>query len=474
MVSEADVLRTALEPDPRAHLRPDRPRGGLPRTVAEVMTPHPHTVREETDVAELARTFSAQSWKSLPVVRDGRLVGVVSRSDVVRALARPDEEIHHDVSRAFARDGLPGWQATVAGGRRRDQRLPDPRERDLSASLAAAVTGVRRVEHADGVERRRRPERASSVRQDLRLLSRQRPGLRRRVAGSLRRGPSPLWGARRDGEGGTCRRQRVPAGEMGHAVDVNAQADGPVVVGCDGSWHSETAVVAATHEAARRGVSLVLLAVADQRGSQPDRLSWVARHEAEAMQTALAVAKRGQWRAHHTDPSVATQVVAVAGHDAAELAGLARGAGLLVLGGHGGRGQLAFSLGSTSAELARVFRCPFLMPHDRASRVKEPLDRHPAVVVGLDDLGRAAPILAVAVAEAAVRRAELVAVHAVHSADGGRRRGAAGRLAGRACRDGAERASGTGQQARGHPGARGPGARDAGPARRPDGRRHPR
>ena len=96
----------------------------------------------------------------------------------------------------------------------------------------------------------------------------------------------------------------------------------------------------------------------------------------------------------------------MAGHDAAELAGLRPVAGLLVLGGHGGRGQLAFSLGSTSAELARVFRCPFLLPHDRASRVKEPLDRHPAVVVGLDDLRRAAPILAVAVAEAAVRRAD--------------------------------------------------------------------
>jgi nucleotide-binding universal stress UspA family protein len=201
-------------------------------------------------------------------------------------------------------------------------------------------------------------------------------------------------------------------------VDAYEGAGGPVVVGCDGSWHSETAVVAATHEAARRGVSLVLLAVADQRGSQPDRLSWVARHEAEAMQTALAVAKRGQWRAHHTDPSVPTDVVAVNGDDAPELTGIADGAGLLVLGGHGGRGQQAFSLGSTSAELARVFHCPFLLPHDRASRVKEPLDRHPAVVVGLDDLSRAVPILTVAAAEAAVRHAELVAVHAVHSSRG--------------------------------------------------------
>jgi nucleotide-binding universal stress UspA family protein len=202
---------------------------------------------------------------------------------------------------------------------------------------------------------------------------------------------------------------------VGAAVDAFETLGGPVVAGCDGSWHSETAVVAATHEAARRGVPLVLLAVADQRGPQPDRLSWVARHEAEAMQTALAVAKRGQWRAHHTDPSVPTEVVAVTGHDTPELAEVARSAGLLVLGGHGGRGQLAFSVGSTSAELARVFHCPFLLPHDRATRVKDPLDRHPAVLVGLDDLGRAAPILALAAAEAALRHAELVAVHAVRS-----------------------------------------------------------
>jgi CBS domain-containing protein len=60
VVSEADVLRTALEPDPRAHLRPAGHGAELPRTVAEVMTPHPHTAREESDVAELARTFSQQ------------------------------------------------------------------------------------------------------------------------------------------------------------------------------------------------------------------------------------------------------------------------------------------------------------------------------------------------------------------------------------------------------------------------------
>lgn len=150
VVSEADVLRPELEPDPRAHLRPTHHAGQrLPRTVAEVMTAHPHTAHEETDVAELAHTFSAQSWKSLPVVRDGHLVGVVSRSDVIRALARPDEQIEHDVSRAFAQDGRPHWRATVAEGVVEISGASTPRERDLSTAIAAAVSGVRRVEHAD-------------------------------------------------------------------------------------------------------------------------------------------------------------------------------------------------------------------------------------------------------------------------------------------------------------------------------------
>jgi CBS domain-containing protein len=33
----------------------------------------------------------------LPVVRDGRLVGIVARSDLVRAFERPDEEIEPEI-----------------------------------------------------------------------------------------------------------------------------------------------------------------------------------------------------------------------------------------------------------------------------------------------------------------------------------------------------------------------------------------
>ena len=49
------------------------------------------TVGEETSLAEIARLLTAHRIKRVPVVRDGRIVGIVSRADLVRALlARPD------------------------------------------------------------------------------------------------------------------------------------------------------------------------------------------------------------------------------------------------------------------------------------------------------------------------------------------------------------------------------------------------
>jgi CBS domain-containing protein len=49
------------------------------------------TVGEETSLAEIARLLTTHRIKRVPVMRDGRIVGIVSRADLVRALlARPD------------------------------------------------------------------------------------------------------------------------------------------------------------------------------------------------------------------------------------------------------------------------------------------------------------------------------------------------------------------------------------------------
>ena len=150
IISEADLLQEGLEPDPRAHMRlvlsPSRP---LPATVAEVMTARPYTVREEDDVAELARTFARTGWKSVPVVRGQGLLGIVSRSDVIRAMARPDSEIAEEIASAFGEVGLKAWHADVCAGVVHITGTATDRERAAATSIAQSVRGVRRVSVQD-------------------------------------------------------------------------------------------------------------------------------------------------------------------------------------------------------------------------------------------------------------------------------------------------------------------------------------
>ncbi len=56
----------------------------------------------QDDVTAAVDVMAAKGFKSLPVVdHQGRLLGVISRSDVVRALARDDDVIAADIRRLF-------------------------------------------------------------------------------------------------------------------------------------------------------------------------------------------------------------------------------------------------------------------------------------------------------------------------------------------------------------------------------------
>ena len=97
------------------------------------------------DVAELAGMLARKGWKSVPVVRGRGLLGVVSRSDVIRAMARPDNEIEAEVSRAFEEIGLPAWHAEVTYGVVSITGTASGRELAAATSIAQAVRGVRRI-----------------------------------------------------------------------------------------------------------------------------------------------------------------------------------------------------------------------------------------------------------------------------------------------------------------------------------------
>jgi CBS domain-containing protein len=65
-----------------------RLRKAFASTAADMMTSKPDTVAPETTVQEAARLIHRSGHNRLPVVEDGRLVGVVTRLDVLGALAQ--------------------------------------------------------------------------------------------------------------------------------------------------------------------------------------------------------------------------------------------------------------------------------------------------------------------------------------------------------------------------------------------------
>lgn len=57
------------------------------RKVEEVMAPEPWTVSEADTLATVVELMERRCVKRLPVLRDGRLVGIISRANLVDALS---------------------------------------------------------------------------------------------------------------------------------------------------------------------------------------------------------------------------------------------------------------------------------------------------------------------------------------------------------------------------------------------------
>ncbi|HZS77494.1 MAG TPA: CBS domain-containing protein [Ktedonobacteraceae bacterium] len=73
MVTEADIISKVN-------------REGL--RVADIMSCEIITVSEDTPVGEIAALLTERKIKRVPVVSEGRLVGIVSRADIVNAVAQ--------------------------------------------------------------------------------------------------------------------------------------------------------------------------------------------------------------------------------------------------------------------------------------------------------------------------------------------------------------------------------------------------
>jgi CBS-domain-containing membrane protein len=76
------------------------------RTASDVMTKEVVTVGETTSVADTARALEHHRIKRVPVLRDGRLVGIVTRSNLLQVLATTDVSKPMNVADRIIRERL--------------------------------------------------------------------------------------------------------------------------------------------------------------------------------------------------------------------------------------------------------------------------------------------------------------------------------------------------------------------------------
>jgi CBS domain-containing protein len=120
VVSEADLLRKieyAGAEEPRLfdgrRRRGERVKASA-RTAADLMSTPPVTVLTSTPIPAAARLMDGEGVKRLPVIDDlGRLVGIVSRGDLLKVHLRPDDQIHADIESGVLRPILAEEIGTV-------------------------------------------------------------------------------------------------------------------------------------------------------------------------------------------------------------------------------------------------------------------------------------------------------------------------------------------------------------------------
>ncbi len=90
------------------------------RTAGDAMTSPPITIEPTAPVRVAAARMVERQVNRLPVVEDGRLVGIVTRADLVRAFVRSDAELEHEIVEGVVRRAM--WldphllQVSVAEG----------------------------------------------------------------------------------------------------------------------------------------------------------------------------------------------------------------------------------------------------------------------------------------------------------------------------------------------------------------------
>ncbi|HEX8869656.1 MAG TPA: CBS domain-containing protein [Lentzea sp.] len=155
VVGEAELLRDRLPQDPRrlVHGEPPEPRTRPADLVGQVME-KPVTVTPNTDLADVAELMLQHGARSIPVVYEGHLAGIVTRRDMLRSISRADWIIEAEIRHRLDMIGSSHrWTVEVSGGKVSIvDKMNDATDRHVAEVLARAVAGVTDVRFAEYAE----------------------------------------------------------------------------------------------------------------------------------------------------------------------------------------------------------------------------------------------------------------------------------------------------------------------------------
>ena len=139
--------------------------GAVPTEVRAVMSKSVKTIPPEMDVTGAARFMQAQDVKRLVVATDGRMVGIISRFDIVSAFTRPDDLIEDEIREDLVRrvlfvdpetidvsvmNGVVTFVGSI--GTRTEARLVEELARRLDGVVDVSNELTWRIDDTDGQE----------------------------------------------------------------------------------------------------------------------------------------------------------------------------------------------------------------------------------------------------------------------------------------------------------------------------------
>jgi CBS-domain-containing membrane protein len=140
IVSRRDLIADRDVQDPRAHLSPVYQSVTPPHLVRHVMTRDVVVVTPTRDIAHAAHLMIEHGLASLPVVDEGRLVGMLSVTDILRSHTHSDGDIADALHQRFFEYG----DAQALGAVVVDDGVVTVSETDdrLASRIALAVAGT--------------------------------------------------------------------------------------------------------------------------------------------------------------------------------------------------------------------------------------------------------------------------------------------------------------------------------------------